>query len=533
MKRVLGSIILVLLIALLAGAWLLIRSSEMSHLQWFIPAVILIWLGLLSLWYLGFGPSTWKRRLIHVGGLLLLFVVSGSLAATLLDYDGSASGSSFPKFRWVWEAEDEDRAEIEARGLVRGEISADAALKEATGESLDFLGPDRDGMEPDLTFSPDWETDAPRLLWRRPIGKGWSSFAVADRRAITQEQSGGSERVVCLDVHTGREIWHHENEGIRLLDVKKENAGARMGGDGPRATPVVTDDRVFAYGSTGILDCLELETGEPIWERDVLATFGGGVQKWGMANAPLLLGPEDLVVVPGSDNSGVTLVALRQEDGSEAWRYEGSGASYSSPRLLELHGVRQVVSVNRRSVTGHDPASGALLWKEEWPGAFPKVAQPLAVSGGKVLVTASYGAGSFLLGVAREGNAWSVDRLWKSNRMKTKFSSAVIRDGVAYGLDEGRLAAIDLETGDKIWKNQKFGFGQQLLFGDHLLVQTEPGPVVVGPVSAEGFVETGRIEALSDMTWNVPTVAGRLLLVRNDREAACYVLPAPREIPEG
>ena len=111
--------------------------------------------------------------------------------------------------------------------------------------------------------------------------------------------------------------------------------------------------------------------------------------------------------------------------------------------------------------------------------------------------------------------------------MKTKFSSPVILGGVAYGIDEGRLAAIDLETGEKVWKNEKVGFGQQLLFGDHLLIQTEEGPLLTGPVSEDGFTETGRIDALSTMTWNVPTVAGRLLLARNDREAVCYLLPAP------
>lgn len=527
MKRTLGIISLCLITLPILWIYFAIRSQEMSYLNWFLPAAGFLWLVLFGGWYLIFGGRTARARFARVGIAGALLLTLALLAAALLRYEGSASGSSFPKFRWVWQAEGEGSSAGVDR-LVQGSLAGAAAeVRAAAGESLDFLGEGRDGMDPDLPFQPDWKTHPPELLWRRPIGKAWSGFAVKEGRAITQEQAGDSERVVCLDLYSGEELWSHEDPGIRLLDVKEENSGVRMGGDGPRSTPVVSGDRVFAFGSTGILNCLDLETGKEIWEVDTMSRHGGEIQKWGMANAPLLLEEEDLVIVPGSDRPGATLIALFQEDGSEAWTYSGEGASYSSPRILTLSGVRQIVSVNAQSVTGHEPATGKLLWKEEWSGGFPKVAQPIQTAENRLLVTASYGVGSLLLEVGFAEGKWSVERLWKTNRMKTKFSSPVILNGVAYGIDEGRLAAIDLETGEKVWKNEKVGFGQQLLFGDHLLIQTEEGPLLTGPVSAEGFTETGRIDALSTMTWNVPTVAGRLLLARNDREAVCYLLPAP------
>ena len=527
MKRIVGIFFLVLLLLLLFGFVFLILSQEMTYLNWALPVAGLFWLFFIGIWYLIFGKAPGKTRLRRFAFGVAGFLALGFLGGTLLRYDGSASGSSFPKFRWIWDAEGETkRAGVDR--LVRGELStANPELVDAAGESVDFLGPDRDGMEEEIPYHPDWTSHPPELLWRRPIGKAWSSFAVSDGKAITQEQMEGSERVLCLDLFTGEEIWNHDDPGIRLLDVKEENSGARMGGDGPRSTPVISNDRVFALGSTGILNCLDLETGEEIWEVDTLALHNAEIQKWGMANAPLLVPAEGTLVVPGSDKSGVTLAAYSQQDGSLAWSYQGQGASYSSPRLLTILGQRQIVSINQKTVTGHDPATGERLWIEKWPGSFPKVAQPILVGDNQILATASYGVGSILLELSRTGSEWSVERRWKSNRMKTKFSSPVIREGIAYGIDEGRLASIDLTTGDKVWKNQKVGFGQQLLFGDHLLIQTEKGPVLTGPIDENGFTETGRVEALSSMTWNAPTLAGRILLVRNDQEAICYLLAAP------
>lgn len=510
--------------------WVL--SREMSILLWSLPAAAGAWLALLAAWYLVFGGGRVGRRFARVGiGAAALAALAG-VASLLLRYEGSVSGTSMPRFSWVWqepwseaEALDPD-VEVEPgedHGLTRAELEA------AAGESPDFLGPSRDGTFAELAFDPDWAANPPRLLWRRPVGRAWSSFAVADGIAVTQEQSGDAERVLAVDLLSGRTRWHYVRESTRLLLVREENAGAAMGGDGPRATPVAHAGVVYAMGATGALDALELETGRLLWSRRVIEDFGGEVQRWGQANSPLALAEEGLLVVPGSDRPGTTLAALGLEDGEVCWTYEGEGASYSSPRLLEIGGERMVVSVNARDVTAHEPADGRLLWRHPWPGATPKVGQPLLVGEDRLLLTASYGVGSPLLRVEQAGGEWRVEELWRSTRMKTKFSSASVLGGHAYGIDEGRLAGIDLETGERVWKRERFGFGQQLLFGDHLLVQTEPGDVVVGRVGPAEFEERGRIPALGSMTWNAPVVAGRILLARNDREAVAYWLPPARD----
>lgn len=497
----------------------------MTHLYWGIPVVVIVWVVLLALWYLAFGRSRFRTRALRFGVLVILLAAVLIGGSRLLRYEGSSSGSSLPKFSWIWEEDPTAPASVE---VVAPEAPAPTGeLENAAGDLLDFLGPGRDGIWKDVPFGTDWNTNPPELLWRRPVGKAWSSFVVSNGKAITQEQVGKEERVICLDLFTGEELWHHADPDVGLLLLRKENAGARMGGDGPRSTPTIHGETLISLGATGIVNCLTLNEGERLWHANVITDHGGSLQRWGMANSPLVVDEHGLVVIPGSDEPGATLVAYDIEKGEERWVYRGEGAGYSSPRLINLAGTRQIISVNRQSVTGHDPATGERFWKFDWPGQYPKVGQPQLVGENRILVTASYGAGSLLIEVERENDDWIVEQLWKSIRLKTKFSSAAVLDGFAYGLDEGRLACIDLENGDKVWKNQKYGFGQQLLFDNCLLIQTEPGAVVVGPVGPEGFEETGRVEALDSMTWNTPAVAGRLLLVRNDREAVCFVLPAP------
>jgi len=514
-------------ILLLPATYVWVRKQEMTYLNWALPAAGVLSIILLAHWYLIFGQAPWRRRLSLYGVAVLVFLGLAGAARLLLRYEGSSSGSSFPRFAWVWNASDQ----AVTSPLFTASPALDTPIKtipsEWIGESPELLGPDRDGMWSELPFGTDWTQHMPQLLWRRPLGRAWSSFAVKNGLAITHEQIADDEVITALDLLNGQTRWQHRNPGVRLLLIKEENAGAAMGGDGPRATPVIFEGFVYTMGSTGRVHCLDLENGKERWSKDIIAEYKGEVQKWGMANSPLIVPSANLVVVAGSDEPGATLIALDLTTGAERWVYRTDGASYSSPRLIKILGIEQIVSINRLEVSSHDPASGERLWRYDWPGGFPKVGQPILIGADQLLLTASYGAGSPLIQLARAGNQWTVRESWKSNRLKTKFSSAVVRDGYAYGLDEGRLAAIDLGKGEKVWKNEKFGFGQQLLFDDHLLVQTETGAVVVGSIRPDGFVEKGRLEAMSSMTWNVPVVAGRILLVRNDREAACYLLPEP------
>jgi outer membrane protein assembly factor BamB len=285
-------------------------------------------------------------------------------------------------------------------------------------------------------------------------------------------------------------------------------------------------------GGTGILVCLEAATGRLVWRRSVLEENGLGNITWGTSASPLLV--DDLVVVTGGRGSGAVVFAYRKADGAPAWKAGSGDASYASPILATLAGRRVILSNNAVSLTAHDPATGRLLFEHPWGGAkWPKASQPVVLPGDRVFVSAGYGMGCQIVQVtAGEAGTTSgsgtlrAETAWKGLTLKTQFNSPGLKDGFLYGLDDGLLACVDANTGRRVWKDGRFGSGQTLIVGDVIVVQNENGTVHACAASPEGFREFGRIAALSSKTWNHPTVAGRYLLVRNDREATCWELPA-------
>jgi outer membrane protein assembly factor BamB len=184
-----------------------------------------------------------------------------------------------------------------------------------------------------------------------------------------------------------------------------------------------------------------------------------------------------------------------------------------------------VLVVYRSSVAGHDPTSGEILWKHEWPNpGTERVTMPLVLDGNRVLVSAGYGVGSRMLRVSPVGEGFDVELLWESRRLKSKFAPMVWHEGVVYGLDDGVLVALDPVTGERHWKRGRYGHGQLILVGDLLLIQDESGPVALVEATPDEHRELARFPALSSRTWNPPALSGRLLLVRNDREAAAFEL---------
>jgi outer membrane protein assembly factor BamB len=333
--------------------------------------------------------------------------------------------------------------------------------------------------------------------------------------AITQEQRGAEEAIVAYDLATGAVRWVHAYPA-RYATV--------VAGEGPRATPAVAGDRLVAHGATGVLTAVDRRTGRRAWQRDLPREHEAPEPEWGRSSSPLVLG--DRVIVNAGGTGGRSLVAHALATGELAWAGGGDRVGYASPVLVTLAGVPQVVAFNIASVTAHEPETGAVLWEHPWPGRQPNVSQPLPVGDDRLLVSSGYGVGSALLRIRRDDDgALKPTVLWESPRLKAKFTNLVLHDGFVYGLDDGVLVCLDLETGERRWKSGRYGHGQVLLVEGVLLVQTEEGEVVLVDPQPERHVEVARFQALDGKTWNPPALAGRYLLVRNDREAAMYELP--------
>ena len=381
----------------------------------------------------------------------------------------------------------------------------------------DFRGPERDGRYLETAIRTDWPAEGLTPLWRQPVGGGYASFVITDGRAFTIEQRRDQEVVAAYDATTGRELWTHEWTA-RFSEP--------MGGPGPRATPTWRDGRVYALGATGHLWSLDAYTGEPYWHRDVLTDSHVENLQWAMAGAPLIV--DDLVVVQPGGRDGWSVVAYDRETGEVVWHSLDDVQSYTSPMAVELAGQRQILTVTAERVVGLTVEDGRLLWEHPWKvSTVPNIAQPIVIGDDRLFLSASYGQGATVIELHGSGDGLTVETVWRNNRMKNRFASSVLHDGFVYGLDNSILACVDADTGELRWKGGRYGYGQLLLAGEHLVVLTERGELALVRATPDTHDEVARFSAIDGKTWNVPAIADGLLLVRNAREMAGFDLRVP------
>ena len=452
---------------------------------------------LLLIWFFAFSRLPGRQRTSMAIGLLLVGI---TLVATVRIR--GVSGDFVPILAWRWSGETYEGVVERARDARRGAIA----------DYPQFLGPSRNASLPDLVLS-DWSSRPPREVWRRPVGPGWSSFAIVGTHAITQEQRGDQECVVSYDLLTGKERW------VSMDTARFESTVA---GVGPRATPTIHGGRVFSYGALGHLNCLDLETGRKIWSRHPISENYSRPNMWGNSCSPLIDAGAVIVSAGGEDNNA--LVAYEAATGEVRWRGGNSRLGYSSPTVVHLSGKKQILIFNAGQLASHDAENGNPLWTQPWPGATECTSQPIVLPGNRVFLSSGYGIGSKLFQINQSEQEPSVSILWESPRLKTKFTNAVVHEGSIYGLDDGVLVCLDPETGKRRWKRGRYGHGQILLVGDHILVQAESGELALVAADPTGYRELARHPALDAKTWNYPAFAPPYLLVRNDREAICFDL---------
>ncbi len=515
----------------IAWAVLLLIAATIAWLQLTVPAgdqgfsnansmalaalAVVVWL----LWFVAAGGQRWWLRL----AVPLALVAFVWLFFTLFRLE-AVSGNFVPRFA-LRSSDKPDRA------LALPRVRAAGVDLRTTGENdfPQFLGPRRDLRIDHLRLARDWQSTPPRLLWRQPIGAGWSGFAVVGDHAVTLEQRGDDELVTCYDLASGEIAWSHATAG------RFESAVA---GTGPRSTPTVDEGVVYAQSAGGRLLALDGATGTVLWEKDLLAEFGMTAEQeqrdlpYGRAGSPLVVG--DLVVVPAggpSDGRTVSLVAYDKRTGERIWEGGEEQISCSSPALGTLGGVEQILIVNESSASGHDPATGRLLWSHPWEGrsnANANVSQAVPLPPDRVFLSKGYGLGAALLALEPRGDgSFAAAELWHNSRvMRTKFTNVAIRDGYVYGLSDGILECIELATGERVWKGGRYRHGQILLVGDLLLVLAESGEMFLVEATPERQNHVlGSFQAIEGKSWNTFALSGSRLVVRNGREAAAYELP--------
>lgn len=467
---------------------------------------------LLLLWFVGFSGYSWLVRLGTIAALVL-----GALAFVR---EVQFTGDMVPIVHFRWNPSRDEVLEAARAARQDGAVVAPAALPAAGPEDYpEYRNRRRDGVVIGPPLARDWRTQPPRLVWRQPCGGGYASFAVVGGRAFTLEQRRDEEVVVCYDAATGREVWLHAYPA-HFQEV--------LGGPGPRATPTVVDDAVYSLGATGRLVCLDAATGKLRWGVDILEDNANIA--WAMAGSPLVY--DNLVVVnPGTQQpsaAGRALVAFDRATGRLVWQAGSTRAGYCSPMLATLCGRRQVLLFDAEGLGGHDPATGAELWRHPWETYQGiNVAQPLVLDGDRLFITSGYGVGCALLRLRETEGKLAVEEVYKKRTLRCRFTSPVLHRGHIYGLDEGILVCLDPETGERRWKEGRYGNGQLLLTHDLLVILSEQGKLALVEATPEAYRELASLPVLEGRTWNPLALAHGRAYVRNDHEMACYDLAAP------
>ncbi len=510
----------ILIVAVAVWALLWVLADDDVSAQVFLSLVMsIVTAALMAVWWIAISGLRFGVRLVGIA------LVAGVVAMFfgLFRFEG-LSGAWMPRFALRSSPTPEERAMAYFKSNPGvGVSNAHETAKPVLITDADwpqFRGPRRDGIVRNQSVRLNWDVEPPVCLWRHPVGPAWSSFAMADNLAITQEQRGKEEVVACYDVHTGDQLWVHADTA-RYTDPQA--------GTGPRATPTIFDSRVFSLGAFGLLNCLEARTGRVIWSRDITKDAGTTPAGYGMCSSPLIVGDSVIVNAGGNETEqpGKSLIAYNRVSGDIVWAHGNHRVGYASPVHAEIAGSPQILAFGNKGLAGHDAAGGEELWWFPWDNfTGNNCADPIVLDDGKVFLSCGYGKGTVLLDVRKEGGAWSATPTgWKTNnKFKLKFNNAALKEGHVYGLNEGILSCIDTKTGEITWKKGRFGFGQLLLVQNRLIVVSDRGKAILVKAEPDAYREIAAFDAVSGMVWNHIAMGQGLLLIRSESEAACFDL---------
>ena len=386
---------------------------------------------------------------------------------------------------------------------------AQQALAQSAVNWPQWRGPNRDGISKETGLLKQWPAEGPPLVWKASgAGGGYSSFSVANGKLYTMGLRGDREYVIAFDVATGKEAWSTPHGGAFRNDR----------GDGPRGTPTVDGDRVYALGGSGDLTVLDARTGKIAWSKNVLREFGGSNITWGISESPLVLGDKVLVNAGGP---GASIVALNKANGALIWKSQSDKAGYSSAIPVELNGTTQVVFFTAERAVGLDAKDGRLLWEYGKPAnQVANVATPIARAN-RVFISSDYGTGGGVVEIKADNKA---QEIWFTKDMRNHHSSSVLIGDYLYGFSSAILTAIRFDTGEIAWRDRSVGKGSLVFADGNLYCFSENGVVGLVEATPTGYKEKGRFRLAQGNlpTWTHPVVVGGRLYLRDQDTIYAY-----------
>ena len=384
-----------------------------------------------------------------------------------------------------------------------------AALAQSAANWPQWRGPNRDGISKETGLLKQWPAEGPPLAWKATgAGRGYSSFSLSNGKLYTMGLRGDREFVIAFDVASGKEAWATAHGSAFRNDR----------GDGPRGTPTVDGDRVYALGGNGDLSALDARTGKIVWSKNILQEFGGSNIVWGISESPLVLGNKVLVNAGGRDAS---IVALNKANGSVIWKSQSDKAGYSSAIPVEINGVTQVVFFTAQRAVGLDSKDGRLLWDYERPANQVANAATPIVRANRIFISSDYGTGGGVIEIKPDNQA---QEIYFNKDMKNHHSSSVLIGDHLYGFSGSILTAMKFDTGELAWRDRSVGKGSLVFADGHLYLLSENGVVGLAEATPAGYKEKGRFRIPQDSlpTWAHPVVAGGRLYLRDQDTIYAY-----------
>jgi len=401
---------------------------------------------------------------------------------------------------------------VSATLLVLGAVSL--AGQSASFDWPQWRGPDRNGLSKETGLLSQWPRSGPTVAWSAAmLGAGYGSIAVQGDRVYVQGMRNRQSVVSTLNRADGKVVW------VRILGP----AGDNDRGPGPRSTPTIDGDRVYALSETGDLACLRAADGTVIWQRNILKEFQGGNPNWLLSESPLVDG-DHVIVTPGGRGAGV--VALDKMSGKTVWvsKELSDGAGYSSPIVADVGGVRTIMTFTADAGVGVRASDGKLMWRNSSASnGTANIATPV-YSDGKVFFTSSYGAGGALLGLRASGNEVRAQEIYFTRDMRNHHGGVVLVNGYIYGYNDSILTCLEFASGKMVWRDRSVGKGAVTYADGHLYILGEDNVVGLVEATPAGYREKGRF-SIADQglpSWAHPVVSKGRLYIRNQGTLTSY-----------
>lgn len=402
-------------------------------------------------------------------------------------------------------------------GLVMGVVAAEG-VSSVCGQWTQWGGPKCDFSVDTSGLAKEWPSEGPKKLWSRPLGDGYSAVLADDGLLYTMYRADEKERIICLDARTGETKWEHAY-----------GCDARPGhvmefGDGPRATPLIVGDRLFAIGVSGIMHCLDKKTGQPHWMHDLWTEFEGNILNHGYSSSPLAYKDMVIALVGGKD---AAIVAFKQGDGALVWKGMSFENSYSTPQILRIGGEDQLVTFMASEVIGVNPDTGVLLWSHPHENQWKQnVSLPVMI--GDILFISANDAGSKGLKILKKGEKYEVEEAWSQRKVQFYHVNTVHVGEYIYGCIGARqpafMVGVNARTGEMLWRERGFAKANCLLADGKLIILDEDGQLGLATAKPDGLTVHSKVKISDSVCWTVPTLVGKTLYFRDKKEIAAFDL---------